>query len=265
VISVDGLGTLQATAAWTALERELDQWSDRQATLWWRDDDATDATPSLDRLLALADAAGLPVALAVIPGAATARLGQRLSQATGVAILQHGYVHMNHAAAGKKMELTADRRSHSVAAELTAGAGRLRAQFGDRVQPGLVPPWNRIAAELVPLLPAIGFTLLSCHGPRASAEPAPGLVQANTHVDPIDWRGGRGTLPEDQVIGQLTAHLGARRAGRVDAHEPTGLLTHHRDTDEAGWRLLRRLLDRLRGQRAIRWLSPADLRGRPPC
>jgi hypothetical protein len=52
------------------LTAELDLWSaaERPATLWWRDDDAAEVTPALERLLALADATGVPLALAVVPG-----------------------------------------------------------------------------------------------------------------------------------------------------------------------------------------------------
>jgi hypothetical protein len=38
---------------WRRLEAELDRWGDagRAATFWWRDDDASDATPALETLL----------------------------------------------------------------------------------------------------------------------------------------------------------------------------------------------------------------------
>jgi hypothetical protein len=202
---------MQAATAWAALERELERWPDGQATLWWRDDDATAWTAALDRLLALAAQVDVPLALAVIPGALETSLAERLADRTGVTILQHGYVHVNHQAAGKKIELGPGRDPAAVALELQAGARRLQAFFPSRRFAGLVPPWNRIAPALVPRLPALGFTLLSCHGPRPALEAAPGLIQANTHVDPVDWRGSRATLPEAAVLDQMTRHLSARR------------------------------------------------------
>lgn len=256
---MDGIGIKAETSAWTALERELDRWPDGAATFWWRDDDATAATAALDRLLALADDRELPLALAVIPGAMAASLGERLQGERRVGVLQHGYVHVNHAGTGKKMELSANRHWAAVTAELAAGARRLHDLFPGRSWPVLVPPWNRIAPALLPLLPAAGFSHVSQYGPRQSAEPAPNLGAINTHVDPIDWRGSRGTLSEARVLGALTAHLTARRGAAVDGREPTGLLTHHLDMDEAGWRLVERLLERLAGHRAVRWLAPDRL------
>ena len=47
--------------------------------VWWRDDDAVDATAPLETLIAVSDAVGLPVHLAVIPKFATAALVDRAS------------------------------------------------------------------------------------------------------------------------------------------------------------------------------------------
>ena len=45
---------------WSDLEAELEAWRcrGRRATFWWRDDDAVEATPALERLLGLADGSG---------------------------------------------------------------------------------------------------------------------------------------------------------------------------------------------------------------
>ena len=68
------------SAAWEALTLELDLWAaeGRTATFWWRDDDAIAPTPALDRLRACASAAGIPIALAVIPAKATPELAAEL-------------------------------------------------------------------------------------------------------------------------------------------------------------------------------------------
>ena len=55
------------------LRMELDRLAEAgvRIDIWWRDDDATEATPSLDRLLATADKAaedaGLPTTEASLP------------------------------------------------------------------------------------------------------------------------------------------------------------------------------------------------------
>jgi hypothetical protein len=96
-------------SGWQALHEELENWqrTGRIATFWWRDDDAADCSPALDRLLGLAQAYGVPLSLAVIPALATAALARQLAgPAAHVSVLQHGFDHANHAPPGEKsMEL----------------------------------------------------------------------------------------------------------------------------------------------------------------
>ena len=63
---------------WDSLQAELDLWRarNRQATIWWRDDDAVRPGPALDRLLDLASRHDAPLALAVIPAAAETALAR---------------------------------------------------------------------------------------------------------------------------------------------------------------------------------------------
>ena len=109
-----------------------------------------------------------------------------------------------------------------------------------------MPPWNRIAPELSAAASGSRLSrLLDASGIAARREPAPGLRQINTHIDPIDWRGGRGLLPEDAIVARLAAAIAARLDGDADADEPIGLLTHHLVHDEGVWRFCETLLDRL--------------------
>jgi len=252
--------------AWNALAAELDAWTaaGRPATLWWRDDDAGAASPALARLLALARAA--PLAIAAIPAEAGPGLAAAIEPGARVRVLQHGYAHRNHAAPGaKKCELGAGRARGEVLDELARGGERLRSLLPAAHLPVLVPPWNRIDPTLLAALPACGLRGLSTFGPRPAAA-APGLAQVNTHCDPIDWRGSRGFVGEARALGALVDHLAARRLGGADAGEPTGLLTHHRELDEDGWRFVERLLAHTRSHSAARWLDALDvfeLRGEP--
>jgi hypothetical protein len=86
--------------SWTALDRELDLWLalDRRATLWWRDDDACGDTPALQRLLAIACAHDVPVAVAAIPAKCSSTLADAIAAFSQATIVQHGYAHANHAA-----------------------------------------------------------------------------------------------------------------------------------------------------------------------
>ena len=245
---------------WSDLTNELDAWQaeGRTASLWWRDDDAAAPTPALDRLAGLAREHGVMVGLAVIPAHAEPLLAPWFESACAE-VLQHGWAHRNHAAEGqKKSELGDGRESEAVMGELAKGFGKLRALAGERFRPVLVPPWNRISADLFPTLPHAGFRGLSTFGPRRAAYPVPGLMQTNCHVDVVDWRRGRRFVGPERALAAVVGHLAARRRGSVDAAEPTGLLTHHAVHDESAWDFCARVFDCTRRHPAARWLEPSE-------
>jgi hypothetical protein len=156
----------------------------------------------------------------------------------------------------KKGEFT-----HGPLDQLIERAGRaleLAAPLGARVLPVFVPPWNRIAPELVPYLPRLGYRGLSTFSDRGEREAAPGLVQVNTHVDPIAWRAGGGALDEATVFYQFARAIEARLAGTADPDEPIGLLTHHLVHDEAVWRVVESLLDRLSRTAKLSYVSAGE-------
>ncbi len=250
--------------SWDRLEREIDAWaaSGRSATLWWRDDDAVDATPALERLLRVTEGSGIPLSLAVIPAPAEEGLAVVIADRKGVTVLQHGYAHANHAAPGMRaVECGGARSLDEVATELTLGRERLAARFGPRFLSILVPPWNRIEPALLPRLAALGYLGVSTWGAREAVEAAPRLRQVNTHADPIAWRKGRGFRGAERVTGALAAHLAARREGSVDPGEPTGLLTHHLAHDELGWTFLEEVSERLASRPGLRWVDAAEAFG----
>lgn len=252
--------------SWADLDEELARWADagRVATMWWRDDDAVAVTPALDRLLALRRSYDLGLALAVIPAALDPALPARLrDEPASVAVLQHGYAHQNHAAAGEKnVELGPHRPAMVVIGELGTGLLAMEQAFGDRFLPVLAPPWNRIAPALVPVLPEIGLRGLTTYGARSRVHPVRGLLQVNTHVGPIEWRPTRRFPGEDRVLAALVRELGARRAlpaAAPAADEPTGMLTHHLVHDDDIWTFMDRLWNRLRAHPAVRIVPPAEV------
>ena len=227
------------------------------ATLWWRDDDARQPTLALDRLLAIArDQAVVPL-VAVIPARIDPDLDQRLAGGS-VALAQHGYDHANHAwRSDHKAEIGADRPVGVMLGELARGAQAMTRSFGNRWLSVLVPPYNRIAHSLVESLAVAGYVGLSTDAPRKRALP-PGLVEVNTHIDIMDWRARR-FGGEAAALGRAIRHLEARRLGRCDRDEPTGLLTHHLAHDEDAWAFIASFLGRTRAHRAVRWCHPADV------
>ena len=232
-------------SGWHQLDDELARWreADRTAELWWRDDDAVDTGPELDRLLALHRETAMPLALAIVPAHATTALAARLTTEPGVDLLQHGYAHVNHAAPGegKKMELGPHRPAMIVLGEVGTGWLAMERLFGGRALSVMVPPWNRIAPALVPALPEIGFSGLSTFGPRQRARPVRGLLQINTHVDLINWQAGRGFVGEEAALAALVLAL---KHARKETGEPVGLLSHHLAMDGRTWDFLRSVLEK---------------------
>lgn len=248
--------------AWTDLSAELDLWADagQVATFWWRDDDAVAPTPALDRLLNLRRETEVPLAIAVIPAMAEPTLGDALSD-DGIDVLQHGYAHKSHREPpAKKAELGEDRALWDIAGELADGRGRMFDVFGDDgwVE-AMVPPWNRIDDPVTALLPGLGFHGLSTFKPRAAAEPVPGLTAVNTHVDIVDWEGARDFAGNEAVLGAAISHLAARREGRADRDEATGLLTHHLAHDDGCWDFIGEFIAATAGHAAARWVSARSL------
>jgi hypothetical protein len=248
------------TPDWHPLDRELNRWADAGLTLplWWRDDDAIAPGPALDRLAGMAATIGLPVHLAVIPAHATAALAGRVASDPWLVPVVHGWAHDNHAPTGeKKVEFGAHRPQPAMVADAQQGLGHLRDLFGDRLRPMFVPPWNRIAPQLVQSLPALGYRALSTFKPRETTHAAPGLAQINTHLDPIAWKTHRGLADPAALIAQLAAQLADRREGRADNGEPYGLLTHHLVHDDAIWQFCGAVLTRLLAGPGRPWTLPA--------
>jgi hypothetical protein len=248
------------SGAWRALADELARWRDggRVAEFWWRDDDAARPDAALARLCALSAQSAVPLALAVVPVGADPALLGILGET--VTVIQHGTDHRNRARAGdKKTEFPAAESPEAAIARLGEARERLAAWARGRFVPALAPPWNRLPETLVPQLALAGLRGLSRFGARATAEPAPGVRQVNTHVDLVAWHAGRGFVGEDAALGVAVRHLSAKREGSADAGEPTGWLSHHAVHDEAAWAFLERLFKTLRAGPGLRWCRAQEL------
>ena len=231
-------------ADWRELDRELDRWAehDRRATLWCRDDDAYDCSSALEKLVSMSDAAGVPVALAVIPVLATESLAVWVRQRKIVTVLVHGYAHLSHAPTGeKRAEFGAHRPLEVMVSELRLACTRIVELFRAHSLPLFVPPWNRLSFGLLDKLSNTGLAAIATYQARACAQPALGIKQSNCHVDIIDWKSTCGCVGEQRAPRLLIDHLAARRLGTVDADEATGILTHHKDHDDGCWLFLGQL------------------------
>jgi hypothetical protein len=207
---------------------------DRPVTFWWRDDDAGRDDPRLRRLLALARARDLPLALAAVPAWLEQAAADAISAAPQTTVLQHGIAHADHARPGeKKVELGGLARIDALEPGLTAGRERLRDRFGGRFLPVLVPPWNRIADVLVPRLLRLGFAGLSRFG---EPHPPPGLCEVNARVDLVLWHEGRRPMTLEEIVAALAQSLDPPPSS------PLGILSHHLVMEEDAFLALDRAL-----------------------
>lgn len=229
---------------------------DGPVRLWWRDDDAGRPSPRLERLLDLARRHRVPLALAVVPDWLEPEVTALIAGSAEATVLQHGVAHRDHAAAGqRRIELGGTAAADMLAGPVRAGHGRLRHAFGGQFHDVMVPPWNRISAEVMAALPGWGFAGVSGWAETGPQVPA-GLRRVDTHLDAVLWRDGRRCLD----LAGLTARLAALiRAG---APEPLGLLTHHLVADDAGFEALDRFVALVQDRPKLRLLGAADLFGK---
>ncbi|MGX1743543.1 polysaccharide deacetylase family protein [Bosea sp. NPDC055353] len=245
---------------WQALALELDRWSiaGRTIRLWLRDDDTVAPSPALDRLSDLGERFAAPILLAVIPLLAEPALAPALRDMPLLRPCQHGTIHRNHSPSGsKKSEFGAEREAADVDADIALGRQRLHDLLGDAVLPIFVPPWNRIAQGHAARLGALGFAGLSCFRDyRLGPDSGPHLL--NTHVDVMDWHGGRVGRPATGILEEFVAMLTARRQGEVGDID-LGVLLHHRDHDETAWSALTDILSAATAHPAVRMIDPTRL------
>jgi hypothetical protein len=241
------------------LHLELRRWRDmgRRASLWWRDDDARAPSPALDRLLAIAAAAEVPLTLAVIPDGDMSALAARLGQVTGVQVAQHGADHQNRREGRVAGEFPPEWPRVRLVTALLAGRRKLAGLPG--ALPVFVPPWNDVHPELESALSDAGYLGWSAAGERRRRG---ALSRVDIHLDLLRWRGGARFRGPRKFLRELAAELRARRLAEA-WQEPIGLLTHHLDHDEEAWAFLAQFLAWSRDNQPFLWRALPDLM-RPP-
>jgi len=245
---------------WQAVEDELALWGNDlpPARLWLRDDDAIEVTSELEMLAAMSASYQVPVTIAVIPQLVKQALADRVGQHELISVAVHGFCHVNHAPSGdKKCELGLHRGRQIIIDELASGRAKLEEIFGWQFIDMLVPPWNRIDPELVPKLSELGYKSLSTFTWKDFPN-APALVQLNTHIDIIDWKGNRGGRAISELVSALAEAL---QTARKHGGAPVGILSHHLVHDDAAWAFLEQLFKFSHTRHDIEWCHAADLSG----
>jgi hypothetical protein len=236
------------------LRLELAAWrrAGKPVLLWWRDDDAIDASPALDRLLAISGRHGAPLALAVVPDRLSPDLAPLVNAHPDVSVLQHGLDHRSRRdAALPPAQFGDDESASAIALALAERMNRL-ADFDHRL-PVYVPPWNTVQPNLIVALRQIGLKLSAFDGLGETG-------RVDTHLDLLRW----GKRPRFRGAGRLMSRLARILAERRRLQlwdRPVGLLTHHLDHDEPAWRFLDTLFGQLNTTRGCRWLRAEEAFG----
>jgi len=240
---------------WAWLEFELELWrrAGHTANLWWRDDDASEATSSLDQLLEVQQ--DRPLTLAVIPVGDLSPLAVRLKSSANLCIVQHGVDHQNRRAGPLAGEFPHEWRRIRIATQIRTGWKNLSQIEG--AEAIFVPPWNDIHPELPVALHDCAYRGLSAWG-GLQDQTAPFRVDA--HLDLMRWKNGARFRGESRFLRDFRKLLTLRRKARA-WHAPIGLLTHHLAHDPAAWAFLRKFLTWSDGRRDLAWRSLPDLLG----
>jgi peptidoglycan/xylan/chitin deacetylase (PgdA/CDA1 family) len=201
--------------------------SDGPVTFFFRDDDAGWDDDALEALLDVFASHGVPLDVAAIPEAMTARTvrllaGRHRDGRNDLAVHQHGLAHVNHEVEGRKCEFGTSRPAEQQAADIDRGRDLLRSLLGE-LPAVFTPPWNRCAPWTAQVLRDLGFDALSrdLSAGRAGVE---GLVELPIGVD---WFAKRKKVPVDR------AGRGVLLAERAAATGPVGVMLHHEVMSQA--------------------------------
>lgn len=241
-----------------ALDEELLAWAKAGAVpqLWWRDDDAYEESEALALLRNLLSEESL--VLAVVPGLLKGTLVRALSECPRVAIVQHGWKHLNHMRSGAPpSEYPAGRGRAAIRNELSAGQRVLSEAFNSSYHRVFVPPWHRCATWILENVRALGFD-----GVSGQAPPFPLLRygyagEANVEIDICDWKVGGRFVGADRFAAQLLKALRLRRNWSA-ARVPIGVLSHHARITPTDFCILQEFVAMLRGH-SVQWACPAAL------
>ena len=158
----------------------------------------------------------LPLSPRRDPGPCEPSLRANASARSASLRLVHGLAHANHAPPGEKK---AEFGAASSLARLARDAERGPAPSHPRGLRTDAPAGLRAALEpdrartCRPALPGAGFAACPPSATEARRERVAGLVEINTHVDPIDWHGGRSLRDAGSIVATLAqAVTAAHRA-----------------------------------------------------
>jgi hypothetical protein len=232
----------------------------RMLEFWWRDDDLADGDDRLPAFSEISRQLGIAPLVAVVPGRRTAGAVVAADMPASWSYAQHGWEHRNHSPAGQgRNEFGELRPPADVKADLVRGREVMMDQFADQYLDVFVPPWHSFADTHETLINSVGYRGFSGGDLRVRANLASDVVQAASHVDLLEWSGGRAVLcPPDMLKRRLDRPL-QHRAMSKSRNVRVGILSHHRVMSDAIWDYFSRFVEKSRAYDIVRWLDPRDV------
>ena len=244
---------------------ETCQEAGREWKFFLRDDDVDEDEETLRRLLELTLSHGLPLNLELIPSRLTDAGTVLLDHykrfcPTLIELHQHGWRHVNHEPTGRKCEFGPSRHFHQQFEDIAQGKTWLEARFPDRFYPAFTPPWNRCTEETYQVLDELGFQVLSKDN---SNPPVTGyrFRDLSITLDLYRWKEGATLKAPREIVQTLMDQLQNEDPG--NAHQPIGLMLHHKVMDLDAFTFLERLLDELSRHPMIRFYTLQELNQAP--
>lgn len=235
------------------LRKALDE-SDTGIDFFFRDDDVGWANDEFRPLLACFRRHSVPLDIAVIPSALTAKFAREIrvmhDGAPGlIGIHQHGFSHTNHEVLGRKCEFGPSRTKEEQYWDIQLGKMKLDAMFGFAFGPIFTPPWNRCTEITGECLRELGFSVLS----RDATAPSLRLSALKELPISIDWFAKKnGERFSFQSFGTLIARIAKQR-------QSIGIMLHHELMSAAEREILGDLLVLLSAHRQARCRLMAEI------
>ena len=217
------------------------------ARLFIRDDDVWTSDKNFRFFFDLAIDRSLPVVYAVIPGKMDKGLIRFLRRAKEktphlLDIVQHGWVHANHAANGEtKYEFGTARSLKSQHEDIQQGVKHMSLAFGDHLTPAFVPPYHGYDERTLQVLDEEGFQIFSAGTRRSAVKKRFFEIPAQVSFSRYD-QGKTSIHKAIDVIGFLVKG--------IDRRPISGVVTHHADfTTTASRKELTRFFDLIQALR----------------
>lgn len=218
--------------------------------VFFRNDDGGWADSRLQSLCECFKALEIPLDIAVIPKALTARSIDLLKAVVAADsgqfhLHQHGYAHVNHQKEGRSCEFGSDRELQQQLEDIAQGQYIMQDHFQEKAEPIFTPPWNRCSSATPLALRELGFQLLSRIDGSDSIEDCIAELPVT-----VDWLKKRKGVPlnQDEIINSICLAF--------EGNNPfVGIMLHHEQMDQTNREQLANLIAVLKSSRKISFVS----------